>query len=139
MATASPVPEQVASSPARKSSIVSLQRAEGLAIAAITAVLYARTGASWWLFAALWLVPDLSILGYLGRPCRAARIYNTFHTYVMPGVLAFVGLVMHASGVVPVALIWANHIGVDRALGYGLKYSDGFQWTHLGRIGRTRA
>jgi Domain of unknown function (DUF4260) len=121
------------------SSIVVMQRAEGLAVAAVTAALYARTGASWWLFAALWLVPDLSMLGYLGRPCRAARIYNVFHTYMMPGLLAFMGLLTHANNVLPVALIWANHIGVDRALGYGLKYSDGFQWTHLGRIGRKQA
>jgi hypothetical protein len=33
-------------------------------------------------------------------------------------------------------LIWCTHIGLDRALGYGLKYSTGFQYTHLGRIGR---
>ena len=43
-----------------------LLRLEGLAVAAVSAVLYARTGASWWLFAALWLAPDLSMLGYLG-------------------------------------------------------------------------
>lgn len=105
-------------------------------IAAVAAVLYERSGANWWLFAALWLAPDLSILGYLGRPCRAARIYNAFHTYAMPGLLALMGYVLHAQGVFPIALIWANHIGVDRALGYGLKYGEGFQWTHLGRIGR---
>jgi hypothetical protein len=33
-------------------------------------------------------------------------------------------------------LAWAFHIGVDRALGYGLKFEDGFQHTHLGTIGR---
>ena len=36
----------------------------------------------------------------------------------------------------PFALIWVNHIGVDRLLGYGLKYSNGFGWTHLGIKGR---
>jgi hypothetical protein len=35
-----------------------------------------------------------------------------------------------------VALIWSAHIGIDRALGYGLKYGDGFASTHLGPIGR---
>jgi hypothetical protein len=39
----------------------------------------------------------------------------------------------------PIALIWANHIGVDRLMGYGLKYSDGFGWTHLGRLGKRAA
>jgi hypothetical protein len=35
-----------------------------------------------------------------------------------------------------VAIVWFAHIGLDRALGYGLKYADGFQHTHLGTIGR---
>jgi hypothetical protein len=138
MATASPIPEEIAKSSSRDS-VIGLQRVEGLAIAAVTAVLYARTGANWWLFAALWLAPDLSMLGYLGRPCRAARIYNAFHAYVAPSALALTGLILHAQGVLPVALIWANHIAVDRALGYGLKYGDGFQWTHLGRLRGGRA
>jgi hypothetical protein len=38
-----------------------------------------------------------------------------------------------------VALIWLAHIGIDRALGYGLKYSAGFGFTHLGRIGKDAA
>jgi hypothetical protein len=28
------------------------------------------------------------------------------------------------------------HVGMDRALGYGLKFPTSFQDTHLGRIGR---
>jgi hypothetical protein len=78
------------------------------------------------------------MLGYLGRPCRAARIYNAFHSYVVPAVLGAMGLLLHAHGVVPVALIWINHIGVDRLMGYGLKYADGFGYTHLGLIGAAR-
>jgi hypothetical protein len=117
----------------RGSSVVTLLRLEGLAVAAISAVLYARTGASWWLFAALWLAPDLSMLGYLtGRPCWGARIYNGAHTYVVPGVLALAALLLHTRGLMPFALIWFNHIGVDRLLGYGLKYAEGFGYTHLG-------
>lgn len=130
----------MAISPARSSPVQWLLRIEGLAIAAISAVLYARTGASWWLFAALWLVPDLSMLGYLGdRLCRAARIYNAFHSYTVPIVLALAGLLVNAHLLVPVALIWTNHIAVDRLLGYGLKYSDGFGYTHLGRLGKQKA
>jgi len=95
-------------------------------------MLYARTGASWWLFAALWLAPDLSILGYLAGSCRGARIYNAAHTYTLPITLAVCALLLHASVLLPFALIWVNHIGVDRMMGYGLKYSNGFDWTHLG-------
>ncbi len=111
-----------------------LLRVEGLAIAAIAAVLYARTGASWWLFAALWLAPDLSILGYLAGPCRGSRIYNTVHTHTLPITLAFAAILLHANALLPFALIWVNHIGVDRLMGYGLKFSKGFGWTHLGRM-----
>lgn len=114
----------------------SLLRLEGLAVAALTAALYARSGASWWLFAVLWLTPDLSMLGYLYRPCWGARCYNSAHTYVVPGVLAGCALLLRANALLPLALIWANHIGVDRLLGYGLKYSDGFGFTHLGCLGK---
>jgi Domain of unknown function (DUF4260) len=120
-----------------RGSVVLYLRLEGLAVAAVSLALYARTGASWWLLAALWLAPDLSMLGYIGgRPCTGARVYNAFHSYVVPGVLAISSLLFHAPAMLPVALIWINHIGVDRLLGYGLKYSDGFAFTHLGRVGK---
>jgi hypothetical protein len=140
MTTASTIPEQNVAAPARSSSILILLRLEGLVVAAVAAVLYARSGASWWLFAALWLVPDLSMLGYLAGPCQGARIYNAIHSYVAPGALALAALLLpgtHAS--LPIALIWANHIGVDRLLGYGLKYGNGFGFTHLGPVGKKRA
>ncbi|MGO8933780.1 MAG: DUF4260 domain-containing protein [Terracidiphilus sp.] len=139
MTTASALPEPIAAIPARSSSVIFLLRLEGLAAAAAAAVLYARTGASWWLFAALWLVPDLSMLGYFAGACRGARIYNAFHTYIAPGVLALCSLLPGAHSALPLALIWANHIGVDRLLGFGLKYGDGFGFTHLGRMGKQRA
>ena len=109
-----------------------LLRVEGLAAAALSAALYARTGASWWLFAALWLIPDLSMLGYLIGPGIGARIYNAIHSYTTPATLALCGLLLHSPMLVPIALIWANHIGVDRLLGFGLKYPSGFGFTHLG-------
>jgi hypothetical protein len=124
--------------PSRTTSVVLLQRLEGLALAVISAVLYARTGASWWLFAALWLLPDLSMLGYLRSPCIGARVYNAFHSYVPPATLALFAFLAHTSALqLPISLIWANHIAVDRMLGYGLKYAEGFGWTHLGRLGKS--
>lgn len=139
MTAASASPQQLALAPAHKSSVVFLLRLEGLAAAIFSAVLYARTGASWWLFAALWLAPDLSMLGYLAGPCRGARIYNAFHSYVTPAALALCALLFHAHTDLAVALIWANHIGVDRLLGFGLKYADGFGYTHLDRPGKHHA
>ncbi|MDR3754360.1 MAG: DUF4260 domain-containing protein [Terracidiphilus sp.] len=139
MTAASASPQSLALAPARGSSVLFLLRLEGLAAAIFSAVLYARTGASWWLFAALFLAPDLSMLGYLAGACWGARIYNAIHTYVVPATLALCALLLHAQLALAIALIWANHIGVDRLLGYGLKYADGFGYTHLGRIGKSRA
>lgn len=132
MTTSSAIPASSASPLLLPAPITNLLRVEGLAVGVISAVLYARTGASWWLFAALWLAPDLSILGYFAGPCRGSRIYNTAHTYTLPITLAVCALLLHANALLPFALIWVNHIGVDRLMGYGLKYSNGFDWTHLG-------
>jgi len=119
-------------------SVLYILRIEGLLTAVLTALLYARTGASWWLFAALWLAPDLSMLGYLAGSFWGARIYNAIHAYATPATLAVCALLLHASAVLPIALIWCNHIAVDRLLGYGLKYPAGFGFTHLGAVGRAR-
>ena len=101
-------------------SVLYILRSEGLAITALTAILYARTGASWWAFVGLWLVPDLSMLGYLAGPFWGARIYNAVHAYTLPATLALCALILRIDTLVPLALIWANHIAVDRLLGYGL-------------------
>jgi hypothetical protein len=112
-----------------------LPRLEGLVLLAGAAVLYGATGASWWLFALLFLAPDLSMLGYLGGPRIGAAAYNAAHATIGPVALGLIGWVT-APGLVPLALIWLAHIGFDRALGYGLKYASDFRDTHLGRIGR---
>ncbi len=108
-----------------------LLRLEGLAAAAAAAFLYHGTGASWWLFALLWLVPDLSMLGYLAGPRWGARCYNSVHTYLGPALLLAAALLARQHSLLPFALIWINHIGIDRLLGYGLKSSKAFQITHL--------
>jgi hypothetical protein len=131
--------EQVSGTGAVTGSVSTLLRLEGLVVAVASALLYARMGASWWLFAGLWLAPDLSMLAYLKRPCLGARYYNAAHTYLLPGVLGLLGWLLSANALLPFALIWVNHIGVDRLLGYGLKYSDGFGFTHLGRLGKREA
>jgi len=122
------------SAPLAGAQVQLLLRLEGLAVALLCAVFYAHTGASWWLFAALWLVPDLSMLGYLAGPIAGSRVYNAIHSYVTPATLAAASLLLKSPALLPYALIWMNHIGVDRALGYGLKYAAGFQWTHLGKL-----
>jgi hypothetical protein len=56
-----------------------------------------------------------------------------------PVALMTTGFALAQPLVLSIAMIWMAHIGIDRALGYGLKYSAGFAFTHLGRIGRKAA
>ncbi|MDX8444169.1 DUF4260 domain-containing protein [Mesorhizobium captivum] len=111
-------------------------RLEWVAAAVAAIVFYKMTGVSWWLFALLILAPDLSMLGYLAGPRIGAIAYNALHILIVPLVLALVGVLFSGPVTSAVALIWVAHIAIDRALGYGLKLSTGFQDTHLGRIGR---
>lgn len=108
-----------------------LLRLEGLTVAVIAGIGYALMGASWWLFAALLLLPDVFMIGYLWGPLLGASIYNTGHTYALPLVLGAGSFWLDEFFLGAVALIWVVHIGLDRALGFGLKQSNGFQYTHL--------
>jgi hypothetical protein len=111
-----------------------LLRLEGLAVLAAAVAGYAWTGASWWLFVALFLTPDLSMLGYVRNAATGSIIYNAAHTYFFPAALAGVALYAGNGLLLALALIWIAHIGFDRVLGYGLKYPTGFKDTHLQRV-----
>lgn len=113
-------------------------RLEWAVVAVVAIVFYASSGISWWLFAVLILAPDLSMLGYLGGPRLGAIAYNALHMLIAPVLLLLAGHLSGNAAAIAVALIWIAHIAIDRALGYGLKLSTGFQDTHLGRIGRKR-
>ena len=113
-----------------------LLRAEGLAVLIASVAAYEAVHASWVLFAVLLLVPDVSMLGYLAGPRLGAVVYNLVHTYIGPAALAGLAYLGAAPQAWPVCLIWLAHIGMDRALGFGLKFPDAFQSTHLGPVGR---
>lgn len=117
---------------------LALLRLEGLALLLTAVMLYALQGASWWLFAILLFAPDLGMLGYLRNNHVGAAAYNLLHITVLPLLLALTGVLTEFPVLLSVALIWLAHIGLDRALGYGLKLPAHFQDTHLGRIGNRR-
>jgi Domain of unknown function (DUF4260) len=116
-----------------------LLRLEGLTLFAGMTLLYAVWDGSWWVYAILFLVPDLSFAAYLAGPRTGAIVYNAAHSYLAPMTLMVTGFSMGSPLILSIAMIWLAHIGIDRALGYGLKYSAGFGFTHLGRIGRDAA
>lgn len=110
-------------------------RAEGLALMAAAAGAFAVLGGDWWVFALLFLAPDLTMLGYLRDPRLGAALYNAGHSTIGPLALAAAGWAWWPAALAP-AMIWLAHIGFDRALGYGLKSPAGFGVTHLGPVGR---
>ena len=115
-----------------------LLRLEGLALFLGMTLLYGVWDGSWWLYAILFLAPDLSFAGYLAGPKAGAVIYNTAHSYMAPMTLMTTGFTLSSPLVLSTAMIWLAHIGFDRTLGYGLKYFAGFGFTHLGRIGKAK-
>lgn len=110
-------------------------RLEGATLLISTLILYAATGRSWWVVATVVLLPDLFMVGYLGGTRLGALMYNIAHATPAPALLAGLGSWQQWQSLVAVALVWLAHIGLDRLMGYGLKYSDHFQHTHLGWIG----
>ncbi len=106
-------------------------RLEGAGIAAVATAAYFTIGGPLWLFVILALAPDISMVAYLAGPRVGSAVYNAFHTYLAPVALGAAGMWFGMATVIWVALIWAAHIGVDRAVGYGLKYPTGFKHTHL--------
>jgi len=111
-------------------------RLEGLGVLAVSLFAYSRFGAGWGTFFACFLLPDLSFLGYLAGPRVGAFTYNAAHSYIGASACLAASLVSAIQFPFAAGLIWAAHIGFDRALGYGLKYGHGFGFTHLGLIGR---
>jgi hypothetical protein len=96
---------------------------------------YSAFSGSWVAFVVLFFVPDLAFLFYLGGPKVGAYAYNSTHSVIGPMALLIFGRVFEHTEVWPYAALWMAHVGFDRMLGYGLKYTSGFKDTHLGRIG----
>lgn len=119
-------------------------RLEGLAVAAaavglVFALTFYDAGSRWWIYLLIALAPDLSMLAYLFGPRLGAIGYNAAHSCAPPLIWLAIGFAAGARTALLVApALWLAHIGVDRALGYGMKYASGFRDTHLGRIGRQR-
>ena len=111
-----------------------LLRVEGATMLAMSVGLYAYVSGNWLLFALLLLAPDLSALGYLAGARVGSITYNLAHIYLFPAALAAYGLLAPNSLALSLSLIWFAHIGMDRTVGYGLKYPTAFKDTHLSRV-----
>jgi hypothetical protein len=110
-----------------------LLRAEGGIVFGASLLLYAELQANWLLFVVLVLAPDISMLGYFMGVRLGAALYNLVHALVAPLMLIALSIFFKQFWLLPYGLIWTAHIGVDRLLGFGLKYPTRFDDTHIQR------
>ncbi len=114
----------------------SVIRVEELSLAMLAFFLFLSLPYSWWWFFILLLAPDLSMLGYLVNPRIGAVVYDAVHHKAVAVLLFVLGGLMGIPWIQAAGLVLLAHSSLDRVLGYGLKYGDSFQHTHLGLIGR---
>jgi Domain of unknown function (DUF4260) len=106
-------------------------------VAAGALIAYTTTHEAWWLIPLTFLLPDLSAIGSLAGNRVGARLYNAAHTTAVPVIVVAIGLWQHTPLATALSLVWLAHIGIDRALAYGLKYPDNPQHTHLSAAKRS--
>lgn len=111
-------------------------RLEGAVLLAGSLIAYPASRQPWWLVPLVILLPDLLMAGYLRGTRLGAQLYNLAHSTLLPAAVIGLGWSLDRPLVLAVGLVWLAHVGLDRALGYGLKYDDHFQHTHLGHLGR---
>ena len=111
-----------------------LIKLEDAAMFAATLIAFPYLGLSWWWFAGCILLPDIGMLGYLHNAKTGAFPYNVFHHRALAVLIAITGYYFANSTLFFVGFILFSHASMDRMFGYGLKYSTGFKFTHLGDL-----
>ena len=112
-----------------------LLKLEELAEALVAIVVFAQLPYAWWWLPALFLLPDLGMLGYLIGPRAGAFCYNLFHHKALALAVGLAGWWLSAPLLLLAGTVLLFHVAFDRMLGYGLKYATGFKHTHLETIG----
>ena len=107
---------------------------EGLALLAMSIIIYANLGFGWGTFALLLLAPDLPLTLYFLNKNFASVTYNLVQTIVFPILLALFSFFNGSSLELQLSLIWLAHIGMDHSFGFGLKYLGQMKETHFSRI-----
>lgn len=99
--------------------------------------------ADWWWYVLMFLGPDVSMIGYMMNNKVGAWCYNLIHHKGVAIAIFLLGLTIQLPGdiqnkdwLINLGLILFGHSSMDRFFGYGLKYENGFKFTHLGEIGK---
>jgi hypothetical protein len=115
-----------------------LLKLEELGLFLLSILLFAQLSYAWWVYPLLLLAPDLGMIGYLFGPRVGAMAYNTTHHKGLAVLFYAAGLLAAVPALALVGVIMLGHASIDRVFGYGLKYPDAFQHTHLGWVGQRR-
>lgn len=91
---------------------------------------------AWWWFLVLILIPDIGMVGYLFGDKAGAFSYNLFHHKGVAIIIYLTGIYFSIPLCQLIGVILFSHSALDRIFGYGLKYDNGFKFTHLGEIGK---
>ena len=113
-----------------------LIKLEELLMLALALFLFSGLDYAWGWYALLFLTPDLSMIGYLANPRVGSWTYNLIHHKGLAVALYVLGSLLSIPWLMFAGTILFGHSSFDRVFGYGLKYPDAFQNTHLGRIGK---
>jgi hypothetical protein len=105
----------------------------GLAFA-ISFFIYMQLDFPIWVFFVFLLVPDITMIGYVINKKIGAVVYNFGHSFILPLLLVVCYLYFSKDYLLIISIIWLAHIFMDRLLGFGLKYNDSFNKTHIQRI-----
>jgi hypothetical protein len=114
-------------------------RLEGAAVFIAAATLYWNFGFSFWIFIAVFLAIDLSMLGYLVSTRMGTITYNLGHHYAIPVAFGMYGILASAETSLMIAIIWFGHIGMDRVVGYGFKFPNDSHQTHIKLLAQTES
>ena len=112
-----------------------LLKVEEAAQFVLSIVLFAKLPFVWWIYPALLLLPDLSMLGYAFNVKTGAFTYNLLHHKAVAIIVGVIGLFLANDYWVLAGILLFGHSSMDRMFGYGLKYTRGFKYTHLGEVG----
>lgn len=113
-----------------------LLKLEELSLLGLSLFLFSGLDHGWGWYALLFLTPDLSMVGYLANPRLGAWTYNLIHHKGLAVALYLLGHLLSIPWLLFAGTLLLGHSSFDRVFGYGLKYPDTFQNTHLGKIGR---
>ncbi len=124
--------------------MITLLRLEEAAQFLLILLVLVMKGVAWWVYLLLLIGPDIGMVGYLLNTRVGAFTYNLTHhkgiaiLLILAGIGAEMGnmLTNVQSGLLLAGLVLFGHSALDRMLGYGLKFGDSFQHTHLGWIGK---